>query len=421
MNVLHTIWNPLLYVRQICPTNPVRFEGHQGSLAFNLPDFVSREVPALQAGATAQLSPWLANPHLQTAYTAWQKFKDVDAVVYDRVMLHYADGGQGSLDIAMQDNHTRSSTDTKPMLVVLHGLTGGSHESYVRTVVSKIVRDHEFAACVLNNRGCAETPLSTPRMYNGGWTNDIRYCMSDLRARYPNRTFYIVGFSLGASILTNYLAEQGQNSDIALAVALGTPFDLQESSNHMMGTLLGSQVYARALGKSLLALVEKHQSVLTKDDTYSKAYDTYAAQIKTSWDFDEYITGPMFGYRDARDFYKDASSLQRIHAIRTPYIALSSHDDPIVGPITEFLAPEFKRNPYTLLIETSTGGHIGWLTNTRGARWYSDPVCSLLHRYHEKVVLQGLEPTINTKHLPQDILYNVKMTWEDDKKPKQKA
>lgn len=70
--------------------------------------------------------------------------------------------------------------------------------------------------------------------------------------------------------------------------------------------------------------------------------------------FDNLLTGPMFGYKNAEEYYKNASSYKRIPGIRTPFIALHAQDDPIVGG--DLPIDQIKSNPYTLLLETSTGG-----------------------------------------------------------------
>ena len=57
------------------------------------------------------------------------------------------------------------------MLVVAHGLTGGSHEAYVRAVLANVTPNTDagglgFRAVVLNFRGCNGSPVVTPRLYH---------------------------------------------------------------------------------------------------------------------------------------------------------------------------------------------------------------------------------------------------------------
>lgn len=57
------------------------------------------------------------------------------------------------------------------VLLVAHGLTGGSHEAYVRAVLSRVTLSKTsgglgFRAVVLNFRGCNGSPVVTPRLYH---------------------------------------------------------------------------------------------------------------------------------------------------------------------------------------------------------------------------------------------------------------
>lgn len=96
------------------------------------------------------------------------------------------------------------SDDEKPMLVAMHGLSGGSYEIYLRAVLAPLVtKESGFAACVVNARGCAMSKITTQQLFNARFTEDIREAAKYLKKIYPNRPLFIVGFSLGANILTN--------------------------------------------------------------------------------------------------------------------------------------------------------------------------------------------------------------------------
>lgn len=52
------------------------------------------------------------------------------------------------------------SDDEKPMLIVLHGLSGGSYEIYLRSAIRPLV-DAGWEVCVVNSRGCAESKITS--------------------------------------------------------------------------------------------------------------------------------------------------------------------------------------------------------------------------------------------------------------------
>lgn len=99
----------------------------------------------------------------------------------------------------------KGSLDRKPMLVTLHGLSGGSHELYLREVLGPMTAEKSWEACVVNSRGCAMSNITTPVLFNARATWDVRQLISWLQEKYPNRPLFSVGYSLGANILTNVI------------------------------------------------------------------------------------------------------------------------------------------------------------------------------------------------------------------------
>lgn len=43
--------------------------------------------------------------------------------------------------------------------------------------------------------------MQSERIYNAGWTNDIRDINNHLREEYPDAPLYLVGLSIGANIV----------------------------------------------------------------------------------------------------------------------------------------------------------------------------------------------------------------------------
>lgn len=58
----------------------------------------------------------------------------------------------------------------------------------------------------------AGTPITTPQLYSACHTDDLRQTLLYLSAIFPKAPLLGVGYSLGANVLTRYLAEEGENS-----------------------------------------------------------------------------------------------------------------------------------------------------------------------------------------------------------------
>ena len=187
---------------------------------------------------TCRLNPLLFNGHLQTFWTA-VKSQDVPIYykrrIFDAEEASYAgtfaidftvkpyQGNDESLpprttyynDIEFEEI---ASMDTKPMLVTLHGLSGGSHEIYLRHVLRPIV-DAGWEACVVNSRGCAKSKITTGVLYNARATWDVRQVVKWLRKTFPNRPLFAIGYSLGANILVN--VRTVDSIQLALSILMG--------------------------------------------------------------------------------------------------------------------------------------------------------------------------------------------------------
>jgi predicted alpha/beta-fold hydrolase len=81
---------------------------------------------------------------------------------------------------AAEESELLSSNDDRPMLIALHGLSGGSHESYVRAVLHHIMKlPSRWTACSLNSRGCGRTAITTQQLFCANWTGTSNFLLHD--------------------------------------------------------------------------------------------------------------------------------------------------------------------------------------------------------------------------------------------------
>jgi hypothetical protein len=186
--------------------------------SISFPDLCKAVIPP------CRLNPFIFNGHLQTMWTVFQS-QDVP-IYYKRRVFENDDpaySGTFAVDfvarpyegedpslpsrttyLTEQEFAKIGSLDSKPMLVTLHGLSGGSHELYLRHVLAPLVSEEGgWEACVVNSRGCAMSKITSSVLYNARSTWDVRQTVRWLQKQFPNRPLYGIGFSLGANILTN--------------------------------------------------------------------------------------------------------------------------------------------------------------------------------------------------------------------------
>jgi predicted alpha/beta-fold hydrolase len=68
---------------------------------------------------------------------------------------------------------------------------------------------------------------------------------------------------------------------------------------------------------------------------------------------------PYNGFRDAMDYYAQASSLPFISRIRIPALIVHAKDDPFI-PFDAFTDPRVVTNPSVLLLTPQYGGHVAF-------------------------------------------------------------
>ncbi|RDA83364.1 hypothetical protein CP532_3732 [Ophiocordyceps camponoti-leonardi (nom. inval.)] len=387
-----------------------------------------------QATPPCQLNPLLFNGHLQTMWTATRPH---GPKIHYRRKCFEADGtsyrGTFAVDFAVEpfEGHdpdlpwrTRyfteeqlrnmGSDDAKPMLVVLHGLSGGSHEVYLRHAIAPLLEEDGWEVCVVNSRGCARSKITSGMLYNARSTWDLRQTVKWLRKTYPNRPLFGLGFSLGANMLTNvkpvttvwqYCGEEGSECLLKAAIACSNPFKLDISCKFLQDSIVGRELYLRSMASesgtisaaalsglttnlaSLKELVELHKKEL---QLYSDLDMEAVNRVTYLPEFDRAVQCPTWGYPTEQAYYRDASSSDAILAIRIPFMALHATDDPIaVRQAVPY--EEFEQNPSTVLVTSSLGGHLCWF-ESGGTRWFPRPICNFFNRMAFDVDLETVTP-----------------------------
>jgi predicted alpha/beta-fold hydrolase len=218
-----------------------------------------------------------------------------------------------------------ASHDGKPMLIALHGLSGGSHEVYLRETLAPLTASG-WEACVVNGRGCALSKITTPQLFNSRATWDVRQTILHLRELFPNRPLYAVGFSLGANILTNYVGEEGSKCVLKAAVSCSNPWNLEVCNVELQRTYLGLEVYCATMGSNLKKLFLLHREQILKNPGVDEAKVMGAKYL---FEFDRYVQCPTWGYPTEGAYYRDSESVDALLAVRVPFLGINAEDDPV--------------------------------------------------------------------------------------------
>ncbi|MEE9207711.1 MAG: alpha/beta fold hydrolase [Gemmatimonadota bacterium] len=289
----------------------------------------------------------LRGPHAQTL--AGKILRSRSRLLVKRERLDTPDGDFLDLDFAQ--THL---PDSAPCALLLHGLGGSSESGYMRRTGAEL-KVRGIRSVALNFRSASGEPNRMVRSYHSGETGDLAFVLRYLQDRFPSASLGAVGFSLGGNVLLKFLAEQSQapNCPLRAAASVSVPFGLAASSEaleHGGGGLYG-KMFLRSLKRCLKA----------KSRLFPNAYDMAGGlAARTVWEFDERITAPVHGFRDAADYYAQSSSGPRLHQIRIPSLLLLAADDPFV-PRESVPTDGIAGNKMLTFAYTEYGGHLGFV------------------------------------------------------------
>ncbi|KAG0171069.1 hypothetical protein DFQ28_010557 [Apophysomyces sp. BC1034] len=361
-------------VKLLHSDSPVSITLRQDGSNHLLTDYIAERCPSLTGPeAVYSPTPYLFNGHLQTGYASYYNgSSSAHEVTYDRELLDLPDGGQIALDWT-----TGEAKKDTPTLVLLHGLTGGSHESYIRSVLEIIIQPpFRYRGVVINNRGCANSDITTPQLYNGAYTEDVRVALKHIqRTVAPGTPLIGIGFSLGSNILVKYLGEEGDKTPLCGAISVANPFDFERSSLIIDGTYWNRKVYSATLANNLKKAFGRHLDTLKESGKIDVDQILAAGTLR---EFDDACTRKLRDYDSVDAYYRDASSHRYIASVRVPLLCMNALDDPI-APAECIPRDEIKKNPYVILATTDYGGHLGWFEHIQyPTRWVSKPLAEFI-------------------------------------------
>lgn len=298
-------------------------------------------------------------PVIKSQYRApwWMRQGDIATIVpnvfsreskpgYHRERIDTPDEDFIDLDWLQKDDNVK-------LLIISHGLEGNSTRPYVIRMANYF---HERGWDILawNCRSCSGELNKQPRFYHHGATDDVETVVE--RAMEPGKytTVAMSGFSMGGNLTLKYLGEQGKNINpiIKGAVVFSTPVDLPSSVGEF-AKRRNHYYKMRFLNKLEVKVKAK---ALALPDTFPKVDFT---KIKGFPDFDNMITAPIHGFRNAEEFYIQVSSKPYLKYITIPTLIVNALDDPFLGegcyPVREVEDLE-----HVLLETPENGGHVGF-------------------------------------------------------------
>ena len=171
---------------------------------------------------------------------------------------------------------------------------------------------------------------------------------------------FFAGYSMGGNLVTKMAGEFGSAVPQALrGVGVVCPaIDLGASADALNRT--ENYLYQRHFVSGLMSRYARKQKLFP--DRYPQ---NGLRPVRTVREFDDFITAPQFGYRDAQDYYDHVGAKRVAANVRLPLLMITAQDDPFVT-YASFLAAKISDNPAIQFVAPEYGGHCAFISKYSG-------------------------------------------------------
>jgi predicted alpha/beta-fold hydrolase len=298
--------------------------------------------------------PLLKNGHLMTIASAWWARTFALPAAEERLFAVDADS-----KILGHCHWQPGKRRDAAVIALVHGLEGSSDSNYMRGIAEKAWAAG-FHVVRLNQRNCGGTELLTPTLYNSGMSGDYRAVLEELAEADGFDKIFFAGYSMGGNLVTKMAGEFGEGAPRQLRGVCGVcpAMDLAACADDL--DRWDNYFYQARFVRGLLKRYARKAELFPQ--RYAK---NGSGPIRTVREFDEAITAPSFGFKDAQAYYESAGAKKVVGQIRVPYLLITAQDDPFV-PYEAIRAAGVERNPAIRFVAPEHGGHCGFVSRHRG-------------------------------------------------------
>ena len=240
---------------------------------------------------------------------------------------------------------------------------------------------HRFATGI-NFRGCSGEINRQRGAYHLSFTDDLYTLLPQLASTYQK--IYLSGFSCGSNVIVQFLSQVGTDAktkyNIHGAAVNCLPFEITKTAPNINGyDWFTTAVYGNDLKKKLQQKVidQCNSFLLQNDETIIVPYTIdEIKQCKTIKELEELTICPLYGFKDAVDYYMRSSCKDIIKNVSVPLYIINALDDPFFdGDVYPTDLP-----PNVILSCTESGGHCGNILHTLPAtkKEHQRPIASWL-------------------------------------------
>ncbi|WP_420387155.1 YheT family hydrolase [Roseivirga sp.] len=283
------------------------------------------------------------NQHIETIVPSL--LRKIDGVEYQREQIDTPDGDFLNVD-RITKGHPR-------LLVISHGLEGGSDRHYV-TALAKMFSKAGWDIAAWNNRTCNGEMNRTIKLYHHAASYDLRAVVDHALSDGNYEEVCLVGISMGGGQTLRYLGQHPEfplPEQIKKAVAISAPCSLPESAETLYEK--SNRLYEQRFLKKLVVKIKAKAAQFPEIDV--EGID----DITSLRDFDNRYSGPLNGFDDAAGFYEFCNPYPFMSKIDRPTLVINALNDPLLKGQC-YPTEMAEQNKHIYLEMPKRGGHVGF-------------------------------------------------------------
>ncbi|MEC7277889.1 MAG: alpha/beta fold hydrolase [Bdellovibrionota bacterium] len=300
---------------------------------------------------------FMSNGHFQTLYPYF--FRKVKDVELNRERIELPDGD--FIDVDILDN----SSDQ--LVILSHGLEGNSNTGYIKGMAKYLAAKDGVDIAAWNYRSCSGELNRKSHFYHAASCGDLSEVIRHMRQKKNYKSVHLIGFSLGGNLTAYYTSvfEERKLEPITSSVIFSSTLHLQSSIRKLQDSQIGNFYSESFLVTMRKKALEKQQKGLLDVDP------NQLRKCKDFIEFDELITAPTNGFKNAHDYYEQASAIHVLHKVKTPTLIIQAKDDPFLTKEC-FPIREAYRNKNIFLEVTPSGGHVGFMVLNKKLQFWGE-------------------------------------------------
>ena len=265
----------------------------------------------------------------------------------EEVLIELADG-----DRLLAAFHPAQHGQSKGCVIAVHGLNGCMDAQHIWWLVPDVLAAG-YSLLRVNMRGAGPARPLAKRTYNAGAGADLVPFIAAAADHDPGVPLFMMAHSLGGTAALNMALDfPEETARLAGLVTIGTPLDMMATSKRF--SRHRNRVYGRHMLLALKQIAGTAPGI--GNETLAAAFSARSVR-----EFDDRVTAPMAGHRNASAYYRASSVHERMHAIGIPVLVLHGSNDPWVPAKTCLKLPVPQDSLAGLsVVVTRGGGHVGF-------------------------------------------------------------